>query len=474
MEISKHLRTAIFIIATLAALPSFAQVSDKPENGKIYLINRNTNTSAYMYEAAGNKLAIGAASNTQKQYWRFVPTGKTDCFYIQNVTTNNYIQSSNIAPVDDSGLSVVTGTDPVEFEIKANTSSSFTGYYYMCSTDQSNIQTESDGSYGLNCGYENGVVAYHIRYNRGNSYWEFHETTYDYASASDVRSRYSRELGVYNLSCGTAGSAYLTTLRLEGDAVTDEIDYTAQSAPSLYYNLLRKDRATVTPGATANLSYTAKNMDGNYKVMAYFDWNGDGVFETMSSLGTGSTGSLNFTVPEDATLGDTHIRLRLTDNALEEAEDDVNGFIYEILATIANADASQRTLTICSCDNNRGKAMLVGLTGVVKEDGSTTLTADRGTTVTVEATPRGNASFKGWAIDGVTVSTESTYEFALTQSVTLTALFSPNTDLSTGISQTIARRSCSADQHPYNLAGQRINLEDYRGVYIQQGQKKVK
>lgn len=476
MKVCKYLRTAACLMAALTALPLAAQ-SDKPEEGKVYLINRNANTSAYIHEASGALLA-GAADNAQKQYWRFIPTSTADHYYIQNVTTERYIQSTALPIQNGTSQQVTTGTEPVELEVKANTTSSFTGYYYICSADQT-IDTQGDNTLGLNYEASTGkVVAYWIRYNRGNSYWEFHETEYDYqAPEPDVRSDYSRQLGVYNLPCGTTGTAYLTSLKIAGEAIADEVAYTATAAPSACFNLLRNDRATLIPSASANLSYAASGMDGNYKVLAYFDWDADGVFETMQTLGTAATGSLDFSVPDTAKLGNSHIRLRLTDNDLYEVEEGVHGFVYEIMATVAQADAAQRTLTVCSCDTLRGTVSFVDPAGEVANDGKgqVSLTADRGTTVRIEATPNDDAVFKGWVIDGTTVSTESSCEMPMTQSVKVTALFSPNYEVVTGVKPTQATAAAApADHRAYNLAGQRINPETHRGIYIQHGKKKLK
>ncbi len=475
MKVCKYLRTVVYLLIALTALPLAAQ-SDNPEEGKVYLINRNTNTNAYIYEAGGG-LVAGPADKVQKQYWRFIPTSTAHHYYIQNVTSGRYIQSTALPAQGGTTQQITTGINPVELEVKANTTTSFTGYYYICSIDQT-INTQADNTLGLNYEAHSGkVVAYSVRYNRGNSYWEFHETTYDYEAPEPVvRSHYSRQLGVYNLPCGSLGTAYLTAFKIEGEAVADEVNYIATTRPTSSYNLLRNDRTMLIPGATANLSYTANSMDGNYEVLAYFDWNGDGIFETMQSLGTNASGSLAFTVPDTAKLGNAHLRIRLTDNGEEDAEESVHGFVYELMTTITQADASQRTLTLCSCDTLRGTATFLAPSGDIATDakGQTSITADRGTTVTLSAIPRGDAVFKGWVIDDVTVSGESTYEMPLTQSVTVKALFSPNSEVVTGVMPLYTSQPAAVSHHAYNLAGQRIDLNSHRGIYIQYGKKRLK
>ena len=198
MKVYKLLRVAISIVATLVAVPTLAGSTNAPAKDKVFLINRNGNTSAYIYEAESNALKCGSSSTSQAQYWRFVPTGTADNhYYIQNVVTGNYIQSPYTAGRSNA---VTTGTTPVEFQIALdNTSGASTnGFYYMCSTDQGDINTTSDsgdntdnvyGTLGLNFG-SSGVVAYWIKTGRGNSYWNISETTYAY-SGSDALTSYT-------------------------------------------------------------------------------------------------------------------------------------------------------------------------------------------------------------------------------------------------------------------------------------------
>ncbi len=475
---SKILRTAkaaFLLVAALSPCAASAQ-SDKPEEGKVYLINRNTNTNAYIYESSA-RLTAGPNDKTQKQYWRFVPTGTADRYYVQNVTSGLYIQSTNLPAQSGQTQQVQCGATPVELEVKANTTSSFTGYYYICSTDQT-INVQADNTLGLNFeAATNRIVAYSVRYNRGNSYWEFHATDYDYeAPEPDVRSAYSRQLGVYNLPCGTAGTAYLTALNVEGRAVTDEVHYTAKTKPTSYYNLLRTDPLSLIPGEEATLSFTAAKTDGNYKTTAYFDWDADGIFEDARDLGTAATGQLLFTVPDTARCKNARIRLRLTDNGMDDAEDAVHGYLYDLLANVHAGNAAQRTLTVESADTLRGTVSAVVPEGATDSIslGRHYITADYAAPLTLSAQPKGNAVFKGWAVNGNVVSTKATYTLEITQSVTLTALFSPNTQAPSAVRPVVTVPSAPSGNEAYNVAGQRINLSHHRGVYVQGGKKRIR
>jgi hypothetical protein len=147
-----------------------------PVAGKVYTINRMKNASAFMYDN-GATISTSAFDNSKACFWRFIPQTNANCFYIQNVVTGHYIQSTNI------GLSALVpmGTSPVEFQIATDQTSgaATNGFYYMASTDQGTISNATDGTLGLNFG-ASGVCAYYIKTGRGNSYWEIKETTGTY------------------------------------------------------------------------------------------------------------------------------------------------------------------------------------------------------------------------------------------------------------------------------------------------------
>lgn len=309
-----------------------------PEKGKVYVIHRNNDSNSYIYEN-GSKLHAAPKTNTNKQYWQFVPTEKANCYYIQNVTSKRYVQSSKTPGVSQQ---IKVGNTPVEFEIRPNTNDgagALKGYYYLCSTDQT-IDNTQDGTLGLNYASAQGqVVAYHIRYNRGNSYWDIQESAYDYEAPAPIeRSEYSKRLGIYILPCGDKGAAYLKSLSITGENgnVTNALNYTASAQPSNYYNMVRTDSAEVIKGKAFNLKYEAEGMTSDYTVTAYFDWDKDGVFESKQEFLSDKSGSAEITVPAEAAEGKSRMRIRVNDNGLDGADDDVNGATYDFQIFVTN------------------------------------------------------------------------------------------------------------------------------------------
>ena len=467
---------AFILVGSLATFPVMAQKTDAPEEGKVYLINRVSMQHAYIYESTAG-LAAGTADRTHKQYWRFTPTGEADRYYVQNVASGLYIQSTHLPQQNGTTQQVQVGTDKVPLEVKANTAAgALKGYYYLCSTDQV-IDPQADNTLGLNFEQStNRVVAYSIRYNRGNSYWRLSATDFDYeAPQPDVRSEFSKRIGVYNLPCGQGTSTFFSAIDLQGPAVTDEVHFSQAKRPTDAFVMERNDRATVVRGAEATVSYRAQKMDGSYEATVYFDWDGDGIFESSHTLGTKDAGECTFTVPDTASLRTSRFRLRLTNNGMEGAEDDVHGFCHDFFLRVTDGDAALRTLTIASCDSLRGRVAFAQTDGNEAFAGKLTCSLSRGTEVTLKAVPAGNARFLGWTCEGRTVSTQAEYTLSATQSVTLTALFSPNTDKSpTGIALPSASDQSHASLKAFNLSGQRVNPQTHHGVYVQNGKKRIR
>lgn len=359
---------ALLLTAAFATCTATTALADDghtfPEEGKVYVMHRFNNQNSYIYE---NGSALNAAPNTKtnKQYWQFIPTEKANCYYIQNVTSKHYIQSSSQA----SEQQVKTGTTPVEFEIKQNTTDGAApkGYYYMCSTDQT-IDTSKDGTLGLNYQESTGkVVAYHIRYNRGNSYWDINETAYDYEAPAPIeRSEYCKRLGIYILPCGSKGAAYLSSLSITGaqDNVSNSLHYTATAQPSSYYALVRTDSAEVAKDKTFVLNYEASGLTSDYTVTAYFDWDKDGVFEEQHDFLNAVSGSAEIAVPANAAEGKSRMRIRITDNGLEGADDDVNGMTYDFQIFVSNQSPVTKVETIANRhDNFAANAKAYGIDG---------------------------------------------------------------------------------------------------------------
>lgn len=333
--------TVVTTVSPVAADDGTGSDTAFPVAGQTYLIHRFNNENSYVYEN-GNLLFAAPQSNTQKQYWQFVPTQTPNRYYVQNVTSKRYLQST----AGTLNEQVRTGTTPVEYEVKINESTAAPrGYYYLCSTDQT-INATTDGTLGINFQESSGkVVAYYIRQDRGNSYWELVATDYDYEAPAPIpRTAYAKQLGIYQQPCGSTGTAWLRACSATGAGLVSPMSYTATAAPSDYWMPCRNDSITVVRGKAFELSYEAEGIDDNHAVTAYMDWDGDGLFEARHDFFATAQGSAEIIVPDTAKVGKVRLRIRLTDNGLDGADDDVTGTIYDFpLYILATAPTHEST-----------------------------------------------------------------------------------------------------------------------------------
>lgn len=90
-----------------------AAEADVPEAGKCYTLRACTQNSLCIQEEADGSLTVAEYAPSNRCFWEFVPTGQPNRFYIRNLTTGHYIQSTNLA----NSTKVGTGKLEVEFYV---------------------------------------------------------------------------------------------------------------------------------------------------------------------------------------------------------------------------------------------------------------------------------------------------------------------------------------------------------------------
>lgn len=127
----------------LSALLSIASANAFEET-KTYVISNRQDANAFMQDNGTGFVAIGALNDNS--YWYFEPTGNTDCYYVKNAATGNYMQSTNT-----SGEAVATSTTPQEICVMHSSAEDQNGdaMYGFASTDQATYDFTS-GTIGAN------------------------------------------------------------------------------------------------------------------------------------------------------------------------------------------------------------------------------------------------------------------------------------------------------------------------------------
>ena len=412
----------ILSLLALALLPmlAFAFSADK-----YYTIHRNGETTSYIYQN-GTTMSHGALQQNNPAYiWQLIPTGEADVYYIRNVGTEQYIQTSVITL---SAL-VDMGDEPVPYLVShgANTS----GHYFLASNDQT-IDYTTDSTLGLNKG-ANGVVAYYIKTGRGNSYWEIEETSYnpDDPSTGDGQATedddISPNVGAYRLPCGTYNAkTYLSQLDIEGLGVLGELHYKS-AAPGKRHVIYTGQRIVVARGGEVNLKatlegYTTAGLD----VTVYADFDGDAHFEQTLSLGAKKelTGKLTVPAPSASSpqaqpvMG--RIRIRVDKSGSVGPNADVYGVCYDFPVYFGDSDGS-RLLTLEANSAVRGKVFIDGTT-------SAQASYERGTEITVHALANKGYRFLEWRQGRLAVNSTPNFTTTMTENKTLTAVFVPTNE----------------------------------------------
>lgn len=386
---------------------------------KVYYIQWKNTGANYITENRNKSLTVADKNNSKYQFWRLIPVeSKSHCYYIQNVVTENYIETCN--KDKNSKSYIYTSTEKREYYIGQTTSTSanIAGCYYMSSTDCADYSDESKNPLALNKdGGSNGVLTWTAGHGSEGSYWKIVETTEEWqAPEPPVHGSSAKNLTVYFRPCGMVSNIYLKAATIGG---VDPIAYTAAAKPGSFYVPFSKDHGAVVRGSEFNVSITLSSADeADLKANAYFDWNADGEFETTEAITLdGTAGTATVTVPDDAVSGDTRMRIRLNSNSLDRADDDVEGFVYDFPFAVVGGE---RKVLVDVNASDRGTATL----------SANAETYVVGTQLTATATPKGNATFHSWREGGVVVSREATYTFAVAnRNMTLKAYFTPGTEV---------------------------------------------
>lgn len=252
-----------------------------------------------------------------------------------------------------------------------------------------------------------------------------------------ARSSFARNNQIYDLPCGKlANSMYVSSASIVGDAALHTLTYpirlqtglvkssTQQTiAPTSWYKLNVLDKPTLRKGRSCDLTLKlCKDLVGGEGVYVYFDWNRDGVFETMYALTPARTMTQEVLVPADASTGTGRMRVRVTYNGLEDADAEVQGQCIDFAMDVVEDDGHEFTASVSPNDPIRGTTEIKGDTAV--------------------ATPLGNATFICWKEGKRYAAVSKNYRFGtLTHDLHLTGIFAadaqdPYGDLLTGIDQT--------------------------------------
>lgn len=261
-----------------------------------------------------------------------------------------------------------------------------------------------------------GSAPYHFIDADNNTLSLAGETNVTFTAA---RSKFALACQIYQIPCGPIGNTWIASVNLGDDfhypmatVGNNNLNYGTVTTKPAKFSVLTLDAATVNPGTDVPVSITLNCAPAeDYRLIMFADWNRDGIFETSTELTCAQTANGTLSIPADAICGKTRLRLRLTNNGLTGADDDISGQVLDLMLNVAEASESIIDPIVKTNDSTRGTALWSN--GVA------------------EATANGNALFLYWIEGHRIVGVDSRLDApAANMPRTLTAVFSANTAMS--------------------------------------------
>ena len=139
------------------------------DKDKFYTMSNRNDNNLYVKDTGVDILQLGNGVDNNS-YWRFIPSGNPNCYYVQNLNTGRYAQ----ACAQQQEINILMGTEPVEYKILL-CSAEGTDCYGLASTNLSNTEFTS-GCIGWNWKGDNTVQTYPAAVGTNHrSFWKFTE-----------------------------------------------------------------------------------------------------------------------------------------------------------------------------------------------------------------------------------------------------------------------------------------------------------
>ena len=147
-----------------------------------------------------------------------------------------------------------------------------------------------------------------------------------------ARTETARLLQVYKFPCGSTTGLSLQSLSLGQKDAVPTLTYSTEgkNVANEYYVSITGESVSVAAEEEWQLSFSLnKKPHPETRIFLYVDWNQDGIFEQMHELPRDQHVVHTLLIPQGHTEGNCRFRLRITDNDLPMADDDVEGQILD-------------------------------------------------------------------------------------------------------------------------------------------------
>ncbi len=241
-----------------------------------------------------------------------------------------------------------------------------------------------------------------------------------------ARSSFAMDNQIYQIPCGPIGDTWIACATIGSafrypmaTASDDRLTQPVVTAKPQKFTILSRDAATVNPGEEVALTVTLNKVPADaYQLIVCYDWDHDGLFESYAAKPATQTNEATVSVPADAILGKTRLRLRLTSNGMTDPDADVEGQILDLLLNVVTPSSTLIDPVVRPNDATRGTAEWAD--GIAR------------------ATSCGNALFLYWSEGHRIVGVDPDLEVAASANPRiLTAVFSANSSALDGIDEAL-------------------------------------
>ncbi|MBO4840862.1 MAG: hypothetical protein J5524_07170 [Bacteroidaceae bacterium] len=158
----------ILVMLLLSIVSAWGLDIDK---NSYYVISPRNNHDMYMKDTGQDIIQCNAGQDTYS-YWRFIPTGKEGCYYVQNLFTKRYAQKV----AETKEVMATMGTEPVEYFIMS-TPAEGTDCFGLTSSDHSDLAFSTANCIALNWQEDKKCVQSYLAAVGTNhkSFWFFRE-----------------------------------------------------------------------------------------------------------------------------------------------------------------------------------------------------------------------------------------------------------------------------------------------------------
>lgn len=336
--------------------------------------------------------------------------------------TYNYLILSGEGKALSHDMKWEKKTNAPEFKWYFVGSSNAEGGYQIVNAD--NHQPINDGSRYSVSTADNGLYAFTAP--------DDTPLTIDGVSAFNFRSfrnQLSSVLQLYTIPCGSTSTNFIKKMTIEATANTlyypmpeidgNEVTYPVASRPADKYTILSRDVLRLNADPFDVDIELNSNPTANLNCRLFMDWDCDGDFEDYVELEPARTMHATVTPTFVKDSGKCRMRLRISDNGLKDADDEIAGQAIDFMVQFSREASANVDPDVKVNDPVRGTASY-----------------DKATS-TANAVAKGTSLFIAWNEGHRVIGTESTVNIAPSPfKRVLTAIFSPNLDLS-GIETTI-------------------------------------